>query len=221
MRRDYEKYLSLIATITLLHQYQRAHHEDHEGYIVATLDDVALANRLAGEVLGQSLDDLLPQTRQLLVLIDDHVSNRSRQEQKPRSELRFTQRELREAIGWSDFQIRKHLARLVDLEYVLAYRTGHGNQRNYQLLYDGQGRDGSPFLLGLIDTKELTASYDGRTEHSKQQNEPLPSPIRAAFEPQPSTPPNAANTKGENDLQQTTRKNTKIGQPSRRQQLAS
>ena len=80
MRRDFEKYLSLIATITLLHQYQREHHEvreEHEGYVVATLDDIALANRLAGEALGQSLDDLLPQTRQLLVLIDDLITKRS------------------------------------------------------------------------------------------------------------------------------------------------
>ena len=206
MRRDYEKYLSLIATITLLHQYQRKHHEgheEHEGYIVATLDDVALANRLAGEALGQSLDDLLPQTRQLLVLIDDHVTKRSHQEETSRQDLRFTQRELREAFGWSDFQIRKHLSRLVRLEYVLVFRTGHGNQRHYQLLYDGQGRDGGRFLLGLADPDQLKASYDKRTEHPNQRNEPLPSPIRAACEPVASTSQNTDNTKGQHHLRQT------------------
>ena len=153
MRRDYEKYLSLIATITLLHQYQR---EEHDGYLIATLDDVALANRLAGEALGQSLDDLLPQTHQLLVRIDDWITNRSRQEQTPRQDLRFTQRELREAFGWHDRSLRRHLVRLVELEYVLAYRTGRGNERQYQLLYDGQGRDGERFLLGLLDVAQLT-----------------------------------------------------------------
>ena len=51
--------------------------------------------------------------------------------------------------------MRKHLARLVQLEYVLAYRTGAGNQREYELLYDGEGQDGQPFLLGLVDSSRL------------------------------------------------------------------
>jgi hypothetical protein len=120
-------------------------------HLVATIEDMELANRLASEVLGQSLDGLLPQTRQLLVLIDDHVNRRSRDEKKPRGMIRCTQRELRESLGWSDFAIRKHLARLVELEYVLCYRTSAKNQREYELLYDGQGRDGQKFLLGLTD----------------------------------------------------------------------
>ena len=32
-------------------------------YIEVTLDDIAMANRLAHEVLGRSLDELPPQTR--------------------------------------------------------------------------------------------------------------------------------------------------------------
>ena len=224
MRRDYEKYLSLIATITLLHQYQRKHHEgheEHEGYIVATLDDVTLANRLAGEALGQSLDDLLPQTRQLLVLIDDHITKRSREEQTSRQDLRFTQRELREAFGWSDFQIRKHLARLATLEYVLVFRTGHGNQRHYQLLYDGQGRDGSPFLLGLIDPKQLDASYTDGNEHPQDRNEPPPSSMRAASEPPPITGPTNGNNNDHMNLQQSPMKNVSNGQPPLSEPIAS
>jgi hypothetical protein len=34
-------------------------------YVEATLDDVAVANRLAAAVLGRSLDDLPPQTRRV------------------------------------------------------------------------------------------------------------------------------------------------------------
>ena len=71
--------------------------------------------------------------------------------------VRFTQRETREQLGWGDFQLRRHLARLVELEYVLAHRTGYGNQRQYELLYEGQGRQGEPFLLGLADPEELSA----------------------------------------------------------------
>jgi len=162
MRRDHAKYLALIASAALLHQYQRprkthALGETEVVYLEAAPEDVALANRLMSHLMGQSLDALLPQTRQLLEMIDEHVRRRCRREKKPRQLIRFTQRELREQFGWSDFPLRCHLARLVELEYVLAYRTGCGNQRHYELLYDGQGRRGEPFLLGLADPEELSA----------------------------------------------------------------
>lgn len=66
-RRDHTKYLPMIRTIALLHQYQRPRQTtDHRGgpvdYIEVTLDDIAMANRLVHEVLGRSVDELPPQT---------------------------------------------------------------------------------------------------------------------------------------------------------------
>ena len=90
----------------------------------ANLDDVQLANRLASDILGQSLDALLPQTRQLLQLTFDFVRQRAAELKQPPRAVRFTQRELREALDWSEFTLRRHLQRLVALEYMLAYRTG-------------------------------------------------------------------------------------------------
>ena len=80
MRRDHAKYLTLIAAITLLHQHQRKVIEigDGQSAIEASVEDVTLANRLVSQVMGRSLDDLLPQTRQLLVLIDNLVNQQSR-----------------------------------------------------------------------------------------------------------------------------------------------
>ena len=56
-RRDHLKYLTLIRAIALLHQYQRpikttVHQDQAVEYIEVTLDDIAVANRLACEVLG-------------------------------------------------------------------------------------------------------------------------------------------------------------------------
>ena len=157
MRRDHAKYLSLIASITLLHQHQRPIIELGPGKIAveSTVEDVELANRLISQVMGHSLDNLLPQTRQLLMLIDNLVNQQSRESKRTRNLVRFTQRQLRESFGWSDHQVRHHLTRLIELEYVLAHRTGHGNGKEYQLLYDGQGRDGESFLLGLADPARL------------------------------------------------------------------
>ena len=48
---------------------------EHRGeaieYIEVTREDIAIANRLAHEVLGRSLDELPPQTRRLLELPDE------------------------------------------------------------------------------------------------------------------------------------------------------
>ena len=75
-RRDHMKYLTLIRAIALLHQHQREvktveHRGQHLAYIEATKADIALANSIAHEVLGRTLDELPPQTRRLLILLHD------------------------------------------------------------------------------------------------------------------------------------------------------
>jgi DNA primase len=181
MRRDHVKYLSLIASLTLLHQHQRERtvrqRDGHdEACVIATKEDIEVAGRLASEAMGKSLDSLMPQTRQLLVLLDDYVAQRATAEKALRPALRFTQRQLRETFGWSDRQLRRHLQRLVELEYVLPYRTGQRNGREYALLYDGQGREGEPFLLGLLDAAKLrkrqTGGSKSQTGGQKRQSAP-------------------------------------------------
>jgi hypothetical protein len=61
-RRDHAKYLTLIETVALLHQHQREVKVIKRGgrtieYIEVRLADIALANELAHEVLGRSLDE--------------------------------------------------------------------------------------------------------------------------------------------------------------------
>jgi len=82
MRRDHMKYLTLIRAIALLHQHQRAiktveHRGQRLRYIEATRADIALANRIAHDVLGRTLDELPPQTRRLLTLLQSWVHERS------------------------------------------------------------------------------------------------------------------------------------------------
>ena len=175
LRRDHLKYLTLIRSIALLHQYQRPIHTATCGdetiqYIEVTPQDIAVANGLAAEVLGRTLDELSPQARRLLILLHDMVSQKCRELAIDRSAYRFTRRDVREAIGWSDYQVRVHLNRLVQLEYVLPHRGSRGQQFVYELLYDGQGREGQPFLMGLIDPARL--SPDGNLKSAaKVDNE--------------------------------------------------
>jgi hypothetical protein len=156
-RRDHEKYLTLIDTIAFLHQYQRPLKRDGAQleYIEVTLDDIATANRIAGEILGRTLDDLPPQTRRLLRLIDEFVSQEGKRLKLARADYHFTRRDVRAHTGWTDFQVRVHLDRLMQMEYVLAHRGKRGQCFVYELLYDGQGQDGKPFLIGLLDVEQL------------------------------------------------------------------
>jgi hypothetical protein len=97
----------------------------------------------------------------------DYVQAQAEQQALPKSEVRFTRRALRTASGWGDTQLKVHLARLAELEYVLAHRAGQGYA--YELLYDGDGRN-SPYLSGLLDPACL---YDGnRSGQAEQQSAP-------------------------------------------------
>jgi DNA primase len=164
-RRDHVKYLTLIRTIALLHQHQRPlqiiqHHGQTLAYIEVTRDDIALANRLAHEVLGRSLDELAPQTRRLLALVNEMVTDTCRRLALDRSDYRFSRRDVREHTNWGHTQLKIHLHRLEELEYLLVHRGGRGQSFVYELLYHGEGQDGAPFLTGLLDPDRLPHDYD-------------------------------------------------------------
>jgi DNA primase len=164
-RRDHEKYLTLIDAIALLHQHQRPVRRapgSDLAYVEVTAADIAQANRLTHEVLGRSLDALPPQTRRLLGLIATMVAERATAQASTRGDIRFTRRELREATGWGDTQLKLHLARLAELEYLLVHRAERGQGQVYELLYDGDG-GAAPHLSGLIDPQVLAdGGYDAQ-----------------------------------------------------------
>lgn len=190
-RRDHGKYLGLISAVTLLHQHQRPRRTATingrtVSYVESTIGDIEVAHRLAHAVLGQSLDELAPQTRRLLTAVHGYATAEARRLAIPLDLTRFTRRQLREHLaaggtGWGDTQLKVHLARLVDLELVMAHRLETG-AFGYELLwnppanqsaatstttssttgYDTAGR----FLAGLTDPKTLLNErihdYDGQ-----------------------------------------------------------
>ena len=169
-RRDHEKYLTLIDTIALLHQYQRPIKQTmHRGkaieYIEVTPADIAQANALAHDMLGRSLDELPPQTRNLLRALCAMVEARMQTDALPRSEVRFSRREVREATAWGDTQLRVHLDRLVAMEYLLVHRGSRGQSFVYELVYDGDG-SATPYLSGLIDATTMTTSRGSEPENA-------------------------------------------------------
>jgi DNA primase len=165
-RRDHMKYLALIRSIALLHQHQRPRKTvTHRGqaleYIEVTLDDIAMANRLAHEVLGRSLDELPPQTKRLLLLTDEMVSAECERRKMEREDFRFSRKDVRKFTKWSDSQLKRHLHRLEELEYLLVHHGGRGQSFAYELVFERQGDSGKPMLPGLIEMEKLTGyAYD-------------------------------------------------------------
>jgi hypothetical protein len=165
-RRDHEKYLTLIDAIALLHQHQRTIKTLASPcgtttlrYIEAEIADIALANELAHEVLGRTLDELPPQTRKLLALLVSVVEQECAAQSARRADYRFSRRQVREVTKWGDTQLKIHLARLVELEYLLIHRGGRGQSFEYELLYDGDTHGAAAHVSGLIDVEAL-GNYD-------------------------------------------------------------
>jgi hypothetical protein len=158
MRREQKKYLTLIDSLALLHQHQREIKRARRGdveveYVEVKPNDIALANRLARQVLGRSLDELAHPTRQLL----KHLVDLTRGREAPR----FTRPEVREKTGWTDWQVRVHLGQLLDLEYAVVASGRNGQRMTYELLFDGDPEEDGRYLAGLVDVEKLPQLVDG------------------------------------------------------------
>ncbi|MBA3486044.1 MAG: hypothetical protein H0T88_02445 [Lysobacter sp.] len=182
LRRDHVKYLALIDAIALLHQQQRRVHTlEVNGaaveYIEVTREDIALANRLAHAVLGRSLDELPPQTRRVLSALDAWISEQATTQGIERGGVRFTRRTVRAHLGLSDTQLRVHLDRLVQLEYVRMHTGQNGSLYTYSMAFDGQNESDAPQLMGLAHP-DTAPTLRGKTATLRGQTPDLAGTLR-------------------------------------------
>jgi len=144
-RRDYARFLNLIEVSAFLHQHQR---ERRGGAIVASLADYAAAYALAGEVLRETLTDLRKPLREAYTRI------RCLSE---KGNGTVSRREIREALSEPDSTVRRWLADLVELEYLVvteAGRQGQGKTTRYLVVELGS----TPSRIdGLLTPEELRA----------------------------------------------------------------
>ncbi len=169
-RRDHEKYLTLIDSIALLHQYQREIKTlGTLEYIEVTTADIALANRLAHEVLGKTLDELPPQTRKLLKEIQTWVVQSCKVDGIEQRDFRFTRKQLRDVTGWGNTQLKVHVARLEDMEFLAMHSVPRSKAIAYELLFDGSADNNNPHLMGLLDANYLQKN-DNQFGYDKQKS---------------------------------------------------
>ncbi len=154
------KFLALIRATTLLYQFQRPVKSVTDAgniveYIESTREDVELAGTLITEVLGRSLDELPPQTRRLLLLVDGMVSEQCQRLKMERTDYRFSRRDVRRHTRWSDAQLKRHLHKLEELEYLIVHRGGRGQSFVYELYFECPADPSQPFLAAGF-------RYDGK-----------------------------------------------------------
>ena len=138
MRRDHMKYLTLIRAVALLHQHQRpVKSERGLAYIEASREDIATADRLMKELMQRSLDELPAQTRRLLHLIDTMAIDECRRTAIARADYRFSRRDVRAHTGWGHTQLKLHLHRLEELEYLIVHEGSRGRTFVYELNWSG------------------------------------------------------------------------------------
>ena len=140
-------------------------------YITVTLDDIELANRIAPELLGRSLDELPPQTRRMYDTVKAIVRERMAAQEIEQRIAFFSRREIRERLGWSITQIRVHLERLRQFEYIAARFGRPGSAFQYELLSDCN-ESGEIDRIGLLDVEKLRVAAKPSGEDVRVRRQP-------------------------------------------------
>ena len=166
-RRDQPKYLNLIDTVAFLRQMTKPTrtvnvHNKTVPYIEVEIEDIKIANALADEILGRSLDELSMPGRDLLNHLDILAKQRAKEVKDPEDEenfpitrIEFNRRDIRSFTGWSNYRVHTHLKELVELDYVIPVSGRNGCAYRYRLAYEGQGKDGKRFMLGLKPVEKI------------------------------------------------------------------
>ena len=117
-------------------------------------------------MLGRSLDEPAAADRGgFYWLIDEMVRKECKRLEMEREAIfAFSRRDVRQATEWGDTQLRIHLQRLEEMEYLLAHRGGRGQSFVYELVFERGERDDKPLLPGLLDPATLSKYVYGEKE---------------------------------------------------------
>jgi hypothetical protein len=105
------------------------------------------------DVLARGLDELAAPVRGLYEELRKLCVQRAEEMNCQPEAVLLSRREIREATGWSDWQVRSYCRQLVEMEYLYATINGNGRPCVYSLARaEENGCDG---LRGLTDVAEL------------------------------------------------------------------
>lgn len=160
-RRDHQRFLSLIAVVALLHQYQRDIETTPSGeaYIEATMDDYRSAYEIGIHIMGYTLSHLQKDTQDLLDELTELAERGSKENGIQPDEFAFSRRDIRERTNWPDKKIYRCMGDLIDMEYVRIACGRQGKMYLYKLNEDRKiKRDPS---AGITTPEELEKILSG------------------------------------------------------------
>jgi hypothetical protein len=115
----------------------------------------------------------------VLTALDGWVSEQATAQGIDRSGVHFTRRSVRTHLGLSDTQLRVHLDRLVQLDYVAMHGGRPGQRFAYSLLFDGDAGTDTPQLMGLSEAAAAVQTLRGETATSRGHSANLAGGSRA------------------------------------------
>jgi hypothetical protein len=128
-RRSNAHYLGFIEMVTHYHQCQREQKKDQETgeiYIETTLDDIAAANQLMGEILLRKSDDLSGGCRNYFEQVKAHL--------KKQRLVSFTNREISKVLNVPLSTIKRHNFSLLEAGYIQKTSADGDKQFHFALL---------------------------------------------------------------------------------------
>jgi|GEM_PF-1022178 len=175
-RRDNEKFLTLIMSIVILRQFQKeTKFKNNIAYIEADLKDYAIAYELYMAVLSQTLDEISIKSRDLMVVINDMVSEwhndsgrdlelHNKDTGRTLTNIVFTRADVRHYMqnrNWSDALLYACMKELGHHELLRVIQGGQGKTYKYSLLDCDQGVNQT--ANKLLSPEELKEKLDSQT----------------------------------------------------------
>ncbi len=167
-RRDHDKYLMIIESLTLFFQRQRHQYVGSDGRrtVKTHLIDIVIAGFIARRLFKTTLDELPPQTRNFFQKIVKCMQDKSETEDCDILNVCITRKEMRELTKLSNNRVHEHAHRLFLFEYMSSKREADGFRYRLTFRPDEAGDNISNNLnLVSINTLKKKATREEREEY--------------------------------------------------------
>jgi hypothetical protein len=140
-RRDHDRFLDLIDAVCFLRQYQKKTEDselysaDGVSFIRCDVEDYEIAYKIMVDgVLSSTMEELPKGARLLYEQIRGWVRSESNKRKLGTGELRFTQRQIREATGLGHTWVKAMIHYLIDYEYLEVVSGGGQRSKAWYIL---------------------------------------------------------------------------------------
>jgi len=155
-RRDHQKYLTLLDSITLLFQHQREKvHKDFKFCVKTHPIDIEICNYLSRFIFAHSFEELPPQTLNFMGIVVKYIKEMAKAQSIDFDQVWFYRKETRAVTGLGNTRSHEHLDRMVDHEILTTRRDQNGMA--YRFLYEPEIESGEVFIdrLKLVRMTEI------------------------------------------------------------------